>query len=96
MTAGERGWSFSHLDLELMSGCRLGAQRRRQRQQATLVHLEASGLVPADDVEGEGRAVGGRVPVCHQQLEDATAHRFTLLQSHSQLKHFESVTTQSS
>lgn len=49
--------------------------------------MEASALVSADDVEGEGWSVGGRVPVGHQQLEDAAAHRFTLLQSHRQLKH---------
>lgn len=67
-----------------MPGGRLGAQRRSQRQQAALVHLEVSALVAADDVEGEGRAVSGCVPIHHQQLEDAAAHRFALLQGHSQ------------
>lgn len=48
-----------------MPGGRLGAQRRSQRQQAALVHLEVSALVAADDVEGEGRAVSGCVPIHH-------------------------------
>jgi len=69
-----------HLYLELVVGLDLLPERRGQRQQAALVHLEPPVLVAADDVDGEGGAVPGRVPVRHHQLEDAAAHRLALLQ----------------
>lgn len=51
-----------------------------KRQQAALVHVETSILVATDDVEGERRAVPGRVFVGHHELEDAAAERLALLQ----------------
>lgn len=56
-------------------------------QQTTLVHVEAALLVPADDVEGEGRAVAGRVSVRHHQLQDAAADGLALLQANVHLNH---------
>lgn len=51
----------------------------RERQQAALVHMETAVLVPADNVEGERRAVPRGVFVHHHQLEDAAADRLALL-----------------
>lgn len=42
--------------------------------------METAVLVAADDVEGERRAVPGRVFVRHDELEDAAADRLALLQ----------------
>lgn len=69
----------SYLDLELVTGFDPLSERAGERQQPALVHVEAAVLVAADDVEGEWRAVSGRVPVRHHQLEDAAADRFALL-----------------
>ena len=52
----------------------------RKRQQATLVDVETAVLIAADDVDGERRAVPGRVFVRHHQLEDAAADWLALLQ----------------
>lgn len=52
----------------------------RERQQAALVDVETAVLVAADDVDGERRAVSGRVFVRHHQLQDAAADRLALLQ----------------
>lgn len=54
-------------------------ERSRERQQAALVHMETAVLVPADNVEGERRAVPWGVFVRHHQLEDAAANRLALL-----------------
>ncbi len=62
-----------HLYLEQVMGFDLLSEWSRERQQATLVDVEAAALVAADDVEGERRAVPGRVFVCHHELEDAAA-----------------------
>lgn len=58
----------------------------REGQQSTLVHVEAALLVPTDDVEGEGRAIPGRVSVRHHQLQDAAADGLALLQANIHLK----------
>lgn len=42
--------------------------------------METAVLVAADDVEGEWRAVLGRVFVRHHELQDAAAGRLALLQ----------------
>lgn len=70
----------SYLNLELVTGFDLLSERAAKRQQPALIHVEAAVLVAADDVEGEGRAVSGRVPVRHHQLQDAAADGFALLQ----------------
>lgn len=66
-----------------MAGFHLLPERSRKRQQAALVDVETPVLVAADDVEGERRAVGGRVLIRHQQLQDAAAQRLALLQETS-------------
>lgn len=61
----------------------LPPERRGERQQAALVHVETAVLVAADDVEGEGWAVPGRVLVRHQQLEDGAPDGLALLQENT-------------
>lgn len=75
------GWrpEASHLYLELMVSFHLLPERSRERQQAALVHMETAVLVPADNVEGERRAIPWGVFVPHHQLEDAAADRLALL-----------------
>lgn len=54
-------------------GFDLLSERSRERQQAALVDVETAVLVAADYVEGERRAVLGRVFIRHHELEDAAA-----------------------
>lgn len=70
----------AYLNLQLVTGLDPLLERSRQRQQAALVHVETMVLITADDVEGEWRAVPGRVPVRHHELEEAAADRLALLQ----------------
>lgn len=70
---------MDHLYLQLVVGLDFPPERRGERQQAPLVHVETAVLVAADDVDGEGRPVPGRVSVRHQELEDAAADRLALL-----------------
>lgn len=76
----------AYLDLQLVVGLDLLPEGSREGQQTALVHVEAALLVPTHDVEGEGRAVPGRVPVRHHQLQDAAAHGLALLQAKTHLK----------
>lgn len=62
-----------------MPGFGLLFEWSRERQQATLVDVETAVLVAADNVEGERRAVLGRVFVRHHELEDGAADRLALL-----------------
>lgn len=68
-----------HLNLELVMGLDLLPERRGERQKAALVHVETAVLIAADDVEGERRAVPGRVSVRHHELEDGAADGLALL-----------------
>lgn len=70
----------SYLYLELMLWFDLLPERSRERQEAALVDVETAALVAADDVEGEGRTVLGRVFVRDHELEDGAADRLALLQ----------------
>lgn len=74
------GDGASYLNLELVTGFDLLSERAGKRQQPALIHVEATVLVAADDVEGEGRAVSGCVPVRHHQLDDTAADGLALLQ----------------
>ena len=85
---------MTDLYLQLVASPRLLPERRGQRQQPPLVHLEAAVFVAADDVEGEGGAVPGLVLVRHAELKHATAHRLALLgRTHAQASLFKPVST---
>lgn len=68
------------LYLKLTMGFDLLPEWSRERQQAALVDVETAILVATDNVEGERRAIPGRVFVHHHELEDAAADRLALLQ----------------
>ena len=70
----------SYLYFEQVMGFDLLPEWRGERQQASLIHVEAAVLVSAHDVDGVGRAVPGRVSVRHHQLQDGAARRLALLQ----------------
>lgn len=61
------------LYLELMLRFDLLPEWSRERQQPALVDVETAIVIATDDVEGERRAVLGRVFVRHHELEDAAA-----------------------
>lgn len=61
-------------------GFDLFSERRGERQQAALVHMEAPVFVTADNVKGEGRSIPGCVFVRDHELEDAATDGLALLQ----------------
>lgn len=77
---------LSHLYLELMVRFHFFSEGSRQRQETTLVHVEAPILVATDNVEGEWRPIPRSVLVSYYKLEDGAADRLPLLEERTFVK----------